>query len=356
MWRYIAGFLTIWGLFSGCKEASTPTEAEEETPRAYPVRVVPVQRGDLKESVDAVGTLAFERQVKIRAQVAGVVHEIGAAEGADVRGGEVLTRIIAPEMKARLDQIDAELRRAEAERDYVCSNHETDKRLGDAGALEVARVDISRKGCATATEAVRGIQARHSEVRTGLAKLVEKAPESGVLLEWTVEPGEFVGPGQPLAVLGAGKRLVVILLPEVDVQRGIAIGAPVTFKVGDTLVESEVSFISPLARGPARSVRVEIPWPEGLEAAPAGSSIDVSVVIRSVTAHALVPAEAVFVEGESHWVATVVDGKSQRTKVEPVLRSSGRIALDPSFQAQKVVVSKPSAVPDATALFVVEAL
>lgn len=348
----IIGIVALF--FAGCGEKKS--SPKEDTVRTFPVRVVAVERGDLLESVAATGTLAWERQVKIRAQAAGVVHELGAREGDNVTGGDILTRIIAPEMKARLEQIDAELRRAEAERAYVCANHETDRRLGDAGALEAARVDNSRKGCTTATDGVRGIEARRAEVRTGLAKLIEKAPDSGIVLEWSVEPGEFVAPGQPLAILGTGKRLVVLLVPETDMQRGVAVGTQALIRLGDVFLKSQVSFISPLAKGPARAVRVEIPWPEEHEAPTAGASVYVSLVMRSATAHAIVPEEALFLRDGGHWVTAVQDGKSRLVRVEPTVWSAGRVALEPSFTAEKVVVSRPSAVPDATELFVVEAL
>jgi len=354
MRRYITLISALILTASGC------TKATEEAPpleRTYPVRVVSVERGDLQESVPALGTIAWERQVKIRSQVAGVVHEISPAEGSEVRDGEVLTRIIAPEMRARLEQIDAELRRAQAERDYVCANHETDRRLGEAGALESARVDISRKGCTTASEAVRGLEARRVEARTGMAKLVEKAPEAGLLLEWSVEPGEFVGPGQPLALLGAGSPQIVVLVPEVDIQKGIALDTKVLVHLGDRTLVSKVAFVSSLTKGPSRSLRLEIPWPAEAKPPAAGSSVELSLVLREAKAGPIVPAEAIFERDGAHWVTIVDGGRARAQKVEPTLRSGGRVALDAaSFNAEKVVISRPGAVPEAAELFVVEVL
>lgn len=334
--------------------------AEDETPeivsRPYPVRVSKVSTGDLVDGVPALGTISWERQVKVRSQVGGVIHELTPEEGTKVEGGAVLVRIIAPEMKARLEQIDAELRRANAERDYVCSNHDVDKKLGEAGALESARIDISKKGCTTATEAVKGIEARRSEARAAMAKLTEKAPETGTLLEWYVEPGEFVTPGQPLGVLGAGDTRIVAMVPEVDIKRGVGLGTKVLVQTSNQLLSSEVVFVSALAKGPARVTRVEIGWPQGASTPLAGTSVDITLVLNEAKNAPIVPAEAVYQRDGGFWIRTIQDAKAHEHRVTPVLSSDGKVALpSDGFDAEVVVVSRPAAVPEGAELFIVEA-
>ena len=63
-------------LLSSC--TSDPGAEPPSEPQGYPVRAAPIQFGALQETISATGTVSFERSVKVRAQAAGVVHELGA--------------------------------------------------------------------------------------------------------------------------------------------------------------------------------------------------------------------------------------------------------------------------------------
>src|SRR5689334_13318588 len=109
-------------LLAACKPGGpTPgAPAGAGMKRAFPVEVHPVGTEDVKYTIDAVGTLEPEEQVKVTARVQGMVEKVLFEEGAKVTTRTVLAEIdrsryqmLADRAKASQERAAADLKKAE---------------------------------------------------------------------------------------------------------------------------------------------------------------------------------------------------------------------------------------------------
>ncbi len=197
---------------AGCTVPDAPA-AQEAPVHQVAVRVAPVERGPLARPVHAAGRVGYSAETRLAFKVGGVVARIAVDEGDLVSKGQVLARLDPREIDAHLTE--AESARAKAERDLERARLLNRDDVVTREVLENATTaaEVARAGAAAAR-----VNRRFSEI---------VAPQSGVVLARLVEPGEVVGPGTPILVVGsAGTGRVV--------KAGVADRDVVRLAVGDT--------------------------------------------------------------------------------------------------------------------------
>src|SRR5215470_8566942 len=110
-------------LLAACKPPAAPPAtggAAGGGKRPFPVEVRPVSVEDVKYTIDAVGSLEPEEQVKVTARVAGMVEKVMFEEGSKVTPKTVLAEIdrvryqmLADRAKASHERANADVRKAE---------------------------------------------------------------------------------------------------------------------------------------------------------------------------------------------------------------------------------------------------
>ena len=354
--RGMSVLLVVGGVVAaGCQPGQTASRQDVEHPTA--VRVVSVQERTVRETVDYVGTVRPERTVRVSARVPGTAEGLTVDEGERVEAGQLLARVDAPELEAKLERVEAEVRRAKTERDYVCETFETDRNLHESGALSGAKLDRSRKRCASGREAVAAAEAKRREVKKRLDKRVERAPVDGIVLERPVEPGEHVGPGRPLYVLAGSDREVVVPVVEGDLERGIEVGTRVRLKMGGQKeVDTEVESLDATAEGPGRAVVVHVPLSEAFEAIQSGRSVDVSFVVGEAAEATPVPREALVQTEKGAAIFVVEEGVAHRRSVQSGVASGNWVAVRPKLESgQRVVVTNLDVVRNEMPVYAVDA-
>src|SRR5215813_7678912 len=109
------GTLALLGLLSGCAADASPRQTPSAPPRR--VRVVKAERANEPVVTEVVGTVRATRSATIAPLISGTVGEVRVGLGSSVRAGEVLVRLSAPEVDARVDQSRAVAALAKLERD-----------------------------------------------------------------------------------------------------------------------------------------------------------------------------------------------------------------------------------------------
>src|SRR5258708_2903097 len=71
------------------------------TAQTIPVEVTTVERKDLVETLNLVGSVAATESAQLRAEIAGVVREIAIEEGQPVKKGQLLVKIDDAEIAAQ---------------------------------------------------------------------------------------------------------------------------------------------------------------------------------------------------------------------------------------------------------------
>jgi RND family efflux transporter MFP subunit len=339
----------------GCSAEPGPVP---ERPQA--VRVVTVQQRSLDQRTAYVGTVRSVREIKVLARVAGTLAELPVTEGEPVESGDVLARIHAPDLGARLDQARAERQRAAAERDYACDAFATDEGLHRRGAISAAELDRSRRQCRSAEAAVRAAAAQTRELTTRTGERIERATVDGHVLEHLAEPGEYVTPGRPLVLVGDAELELEVAVSERDIAHGsaplpgrgrIAAGTEVEIRLPGGRIPSEVRSVAPKADGRGRTFVVRIPLPAGFGVRH-GMSVDVDFILNRASEGMAVPIEAVVRDEDGTAVFLVEDDVVVRHSVTTGIASDGWVALSSSLPSgSRVVVTNLDVLHDGASVY-----
>lgn len=180
-----------------------------------PVRTVTVTVTREAEPVRTAGTVASRAEMDLAFKVPGYVAELRADEGDRVTAGQVLARL-------RSDEVDAQVRAAEAEANLASKNLERFERLFADSVVTEAALDEARDGHERA-------QAALAVALFDQSSATVRAPTAGRILRRAVEVSEFVAPGVPVFRLGSTASGWVVRVSVAD--RHV-----VRLAVGDTAV------------------------------------------------------------------------------------------------------------------------
>jgi membrane fusion protein (multidrug efflux system) len=212
------------------------------------VELVPVVQRPVSKTIDVPGELQPFLSVSIHAKVAGYVERVLVDRGSQVKPGDLLVELSAPELAAHIAEAEAQVLAAESSRlqaaaqlAAAASSYERLRKAAEtAGAVAGNELVQAQKQ----TEALQAsVESRQHAVRAAEA-LVQAwkdmqsylrivAPFAGVVTERLVHPGALAGPGNdsPLLVIQQISHLrLIAAVPEEDTG-SIVRGAKVEFRV-----------------------------------------------------------------------------------------------------------------------------
>jgi HlyD family secretion protein len=207
------------------------------------------ERGDLRETVTATGTLSPLDAVEVGAEVSGRVTRVLVDVNDVVKKDQLLVELDTEQLMARVDESQAQLRSAqasqlssgatvkEAEAKAVRAREMHQRGLISDQDLESAEATLARAKASVSTSAAQTTVAAASlkSAKTSLGKATIRAPIDGIVLARTVEVGQTVTAGFQTPVLftlarGLEKMQLEIDVDEADVGR-VREGQAATFVV-----------------------------------------------------------------------------------------------------------------------------
>ena len=222
-----------------------------------------VQRGTIRDAVDATGTVSAVITVQVGSQVSGTIARLDADFNSRVHKGEVIARIDPQLFEGALKQATADLEnaranvlaadanrsKAEAALEQTRSEYERAKSLvaqsiGTQQALDLAKanyssakasVDAARANITQARAQVSQKTAAVAVARTNLDYTIIRSPIDGIVVARNVDVGQTVAASLQAPTIftiaqDLTKMQVYTKVDESDVGR-IRAGQPVTFKV-----------------------------------------------------------------------------------------------------------------------------
>jgi HlyD family secretion protein len=222
-----------------------------------------VQRGEIRDVVDATGTVNAVITVQVGSQVSGTVAKLNADFNSRVKKGDVVALIDPQLFDGALKQAVADLENARANvlaaeanvvkaratleqtrADYERAQSMTRDGVGTQQALDQARagyesakasVDAALANVTQAKAQVSQKDAAVAVARTNLAYTVIRSPIDGIVVARNVDVGQTVAASLQAPTIftiaqDLTKMLVYSKVDESDVGR-IRMGQPVTFKV-----------------------------------------------------------------------------------------------------------------------------
>lgn len=321
-----AAFLT------GCGPKPEPDRVTPQLPTVA-VRVAPARPSSEPVTQEVVGTVRSKQRAQIEARVAGRIAELRVTAGQMVRAGELLARLEAVEIQARLEQAIAQ--EAQAARDL-----ERFSRLVDQGAVTRQEFDAAQTRARTTAATV-------SEARTMLGYLEITAPFAGVITRKLADTGDQAAPGKPLLELEDPTALRLeadvseALIQRLDLAQELAVRlahlpGPLTGRISE---------IAPAADAASRTflVKLDLPSTPGVRAGQFGR---VAVPVAGSGA-LLVPADALIRRGQLEYVFVVEENTARLRLVRTGGASGDQVEVLAGLDTDEdVVISNPSQLRD----------
>ncbi len=165
------------------------------------VEVITLEKRDLAETLNLVGSLAANESAAMRAEIGGIVRGIFFEEGQKVKAGDLLLKIDDQELRAQAAQIEARFNLARL-------NVERSESLSQSKTISQSEADRSRSEFSAA-------EAELSLIRLRLEKTEVRAPFDGVVGARSISPGDYVTPSSAITTIDDLSRLkITFQVPE----------------------------------------------------------------------------------------------------------------------------------------------
>ena len=191
-----------------------------------------VEKGDLRETVTATGTLSPLDSVEIGAEVTGRVVALHVDINEQVKKDQILVELDTEPLEARIEETQAQLRSAQAShkssKTSVAEAEAKTKRtrelhkrgLASDQDLEAAEAALDRAKASVSTASAQISLARASvkSAQTNKSKTIIRSPIDGIVLARTVELGQTVTSGLQTPVLFTVARDLTKMQLKIDVD------------------------------------------------------------------------------------------------------------------------------------------
>jgi len=336
-------------IFTSCNQAESKPVVVEETAPAIET-FSPVKEKFATE-LRMPAELSGFQQVDIYAKVSSYVKELKADIGSEVKKGQLIMILEAPEVSAQLAAAESRLRSQEAV--YTGSNS-TYKRYLETSKVEgtISKNDLeqaeARKNSDNAN--YQAAKASYREIQNMQGYLQIRAPFDGVIAARNVNLGAFVGPA------GKGSELPLFTIQQQDKLR-LSIFVPEQYSGflanGDALkfnvkslpgksFEAKIARKSGALDSRLRSERVEMDVLNSDKKLLPGMVAEVVLPLTARDSNFVVPKTAVFASSEGVFVLKVENNKTLRLPVQKGREIEDRVEVFGEISGETVLVKLAS--------------
>ena len=213
---------------------------------------------ELVQGLPLTGTLKAVNSATLKARVAGELQTLTVREGDSVKAGQVLARIEATEMQARLRQAQDQADAAKAQVDVALRQHDNNRALVDQGFISKTALDTSQANLNAARANHQAALAAVDVARKTLADTVLVAPISGLISQRLAQSGEHV----PVD----GKIVEIVDLSRIELEAAVSASDAAQVRIGQgaqlqiegstDVVQARVVRINPSTQAGSRNVLV----------------------------------------------------------------------------------------------------
>jgi membrane fusion protein (multidrug efflux system) len=312
-------------IINGCHSSPAESENVEARTALPPVEVVSAQKGKLSTSLQVPGELIPYQEVDLYAKENSFVKKVLVDVGTEVKQGQLLVSLDAPEMTSRLAETQSRLQSQEALYIATKANYErlveTSKTPGTISPNDLDQAAAQKNSQEAQLAAAKSV---YNQVMDLKNYLEIRAPFDGIISNRNINPGAYVGPSGkgsdlPLLKLQQQKKLRLVvsvpeastgLLREKDTVRFTVRALP------NHKFTATISRMSGTLDSRLRSERVEMDVTNNDKKLLPGMYAEVNLPMPASDSSFVVPKTAVVSSTEKIFVIRVVDNKAEWVDVK----------------------------------------
>ncbi len=349
-----------WTVFDRIAETKNPA-GRQKGPRAVPVEVAPIERGEIELRRTFSGTLEAAAKFVVAPKVSGRIERLTIDLSDAVSRGQVVAELDNAEYVQAVSQAEADLAVARANYSEAKSAAEIASRqlsrvktLLDRGVASEAQFDTARAEelAKKSRLEVAGAQVTRAEAAVETARI--RLGYTRITADWTggnpqrivaerfIDEGQTVSANTPLlAIVELDPVIGVIFVTEKDYSR-LQAGQYVRLTTDawpDTRFEGRISRISPIFRQATRQARVELVVDNPDHRLKPGMFVRATITLDRIADAVIVPREAITRRDDRTGVFVVADdGKTVSWReVRTGIREGDRLQVEGSDLAGRVV-------------------
>ena len=221
----------------------------DETPKNEYITTV-VKKGDIIQSVDAVGEVFSRNLVDVGAQVSGQIKELYVKVGDRVKAGDKIAQIDSIKQQNTLDQqlaaldiLEAKLNSAKISVDIALKQYEREQNLAKQNATSQESLENAKDTYSLKLASLKEIEAQIKQTgieidtaRTNLGYTDIRAPFDGVVVSVPVEVGQTINANQTAPTL-----VNIADLTKMEIRLQVSEGDVSNIKVGNKVEYSILS-------------------------------------------------------------------------------------------------------------------
>ena len=316
---------------------------------AVPVVVAKIAQQPMPIVVDAVGTVQAIASIQIKPRIDSQIMKVNVAEGALVKEGDLLFELDARSLKAQLGQIEAQIRKDQAQLAQARRDHQRYEELLGKNAGTVVQRDTAQTAVKAAEAQLEADEAAKANVQASLTHTMLHAPVSGRIGSISSKAGAVVrvGDNSAASTLATINQIdpiyVTFAIPQIilpDLRAAMAKG-PVTVDaiIDETRKQSgTMAFIEntvdPNTGTVTAKARIgnanELLWP--------GQFVKVEVVLGIEPDAISVPSAAVQLGPQGAFVFVIKDGVASLRQVVVKRVQDGQSVIGKGVEAGESVV------------------
>ena len=340
-------------VLQGChnSEAEAEKHGGDSTHAQPAIKVISLQKGKLSSKLEVPGELIAFQQVDLYSKANSFVKKMYVDVGSEVKAGQLLATMEAPEINSQLTGAESKLKSAEAL--YIASKAYYDRLLETSktpGTISPNDLDAALAKQNSDYAQLQAAKAAHTEIADNKNYLEIRAPFSGVISARNVSAGAYVGPSgkgseMPVFTLQEQKHLrLVVAIPEAYTGY-LGNGSEVGFTVKPfpgKLFTAKVTRLAGVLDSRFRSERVEMDVTNNDKKLLPGMVAEIKLNFPAKDSAFIVPQSAVVSAAERIFVVKVNGGKAEWVTVTKGRETEGKVEIFGELNEGDSLVEKAS--------------
>ncbi|UYQ94065.1 efflux RND transporter periplasmic adaptor subunit [Chitinophaga horti] len=329
----------------GCGSSESKANKAEVT--TEPVKeTITLEKGSISTSLNLPGELIAFQQVDLYAKVSSFVKKLNVDVGSEVKAGQLLAVLEAPEISAQLSGADSRLQALQAL--YTASKANYDRLLETSktpGTISPNDLDIAKARQQADYAQLQAAKAAQKEISDNRNYLEIRAPFNGVITSRNVSAGAFVGPNakEPMLTLQEQDHLrLVVAVPEVYsvfINKNSKIDFSVKSLPGQKF-SANVSRLAGALDNRLRSQRIEMDVPNTNKKLLPGMVAELQVSLPATDSAYVVPSSAVLTSSEGVFVIKVNNKKVEWVPIKKGREADKKVEIFGDLQASDTIVKE----------------